>query len=94
VEVTEGEALEAQAATARKHRSIIQISISAPDSARYGRYKFCRDVKIATDLGESVMWDEVRRKGKEGSLSDVTGRIGNKGTKQIVEICFYLSPAF
>jgi hypothetical protein len=34
------------------------------------------------------MWDEVRRKGKEGSLSDVTGRMKNKGTKQIVEICF------
>jgi hypothetical protein len=27
------------------------------------------------------MWDEVRRKGKEGSLSVVTGRMNNKGQR-------------
>jgi hypothetical protein len=47
-EVTQVEALEAQAAMTKKDRSIIRISISAPDSAGCGRYKVCREVKIAT----------------------------------------------
>jgi hypothetical protein len=38
-EATKVEALEAQAATTRERRSIIQISISAPDGAGCGRYK-------------------------------------------------------
>jgi hypothetical protein len=40
------------------------------------------------------MWDEVRRKGKEGSLSDVTGRMENKGGETDCRDIFLAEPCF
>lgn len=69
-EVTQVEALDAQAATTKNDRSIIQISIAAPDSAGLlldaGGTSLCREVKIATRFRGTVMWDEVRTKGQGG----------------------------